>query len=203
MITARWSLLPHLLSVLRPLIGAGIVAALAPSEESALVLPLVLLACASDWLDGEVARRLGSQTRAGRLVDNLCDFFFLLFLFEYFALCRLWSPPVWGTLIRYGAAANQLPVMALVASFGSYFVRLGLEIRAGRDPARSRRGHAAGVCNYVLVVAGGVELLPGVRLGPWLLEPAMLAVVLLNLSAVFENLALMFHRESAGPRMSA
>lgn len=202
MTTAALSVLPHLLSLLRPALGAGILAA-TPAPESWVMLSLVLLACASDWLDGEAARRIGSQTRTGRIVDNLCDFFFLICVFEFFALVELWSPPGQGLLVAHLPAANGLPVLALAASFGVYFVRLLREFAAGRDPQRSPRGHAAGVCNYALAIAGAVEMLPRVSLGPWLLEALMLLVVLLNFAAVAENLSLMFHRPRPEPRMPA
>jgi phosphatidylglycerophosphate synthase len=188
------SLVPHAVSLLRPVLGVAVVAGVTPRSESLLLLPVVLLACLSDWVDGELARRTGSQTIGGRLVDNTCDFAFLLCVFAFLARCQVWSPPVWGRLAHHWGGANWLPVCALLASFGIYFVRLCTEIAAGREPMRSPRGHAAGVSNYLLVVAGAVELLPGVNLGPWLLEPAMVGVALLNLAAVGENLLLLFSR---------
>lgn len=194
-------LLPHAVSLLRPLLGAGVLFGMRPTPDSLLLLPVVLLACATDWVDGELARRLGSQTRAGRVVDNLCDFFFLLLVFAFLAESQAWSPPFWGRLARNWSGANWLPAIALVSSFGIYFVRLCIEMAAGREPERSPRGHTAGVSNYLLVVGGAVELLPGVNLGPWLLEPAIVSVALLNLAAVGENLRLLFHRSGAGPRM--
>lgn len=194
---------PHAVSLLRPLLGAVVLLALPRAAESPLLLPIVLLACATDWLDGQLARNAGKPTRVGRVVDNLSDFVFLLCAFAYAAQCSVWSPPVWGRLIRHVPTANWLPVFALLASFGLYFVRLCRGLAAGHEPERSPRGHAAGISNYALAVAAGVQLVPGVNLGPWLLEPAMLCVVLLNASAVMENLKLMFHRHGDGPTMLA
>ena len=191
------------ISLARPLLGATLFFTLTPStRESATAGILVAAACASDWLDGEVARRSGAETRTGRLIDNLCDVAFLLFAFAAFARLELWSPPVWGRFVRYMDAANWLPLFALVASFGSYAVRVAVDLRAGREPMRSPRGHAAGVLNYLLVVLGAVELWPGLALGPWVLEPAFLSVDLLNFLAVGENLFLMFPRAGSGPRMA-
>lgn len=198
-----FSFLPHVLSLLRPAVGLAVLAVLRPGVDRPLVLAAVCVAGASDWADGELARRLGVDTKAGRVVDNLCDFLFLLAMFVFFALGGTWSPPVWGRLVTDWPSANWLPVAALLASFGLYFVRLCGELAAGRLPQRSPRGHAAGVSNYLLVLAGAVEMLPGVNLGPWLLEPAMLGVVLLNLAAVGENLRLLFHRRDGGPTMPA
>jgi len=199
--TRTASLLPHAVSLLRPVLGIAVLVGVQPRGDSIVLLPVVLLACLSDWLDGELARRTATETRGGRLVDNLCDFGFLVCVFAFLAQSEVWTPPVWGRLARHWNGANWLPVYALVASFGVYFVRLCREMAAGREPGRSPRGHAAGVSNYLLVVAGAVELLPGVNLGPWLLEPAMISVALLNFAAVPENLRLLFHPEGGAPSM--
>lgn len=198
--TAR--LVANAVSLSRPALGMAVLGLL-PRGETVLLLPVVLAACASDWIDGQLARRYGSQTPGGRIVDNLCDFFFLLCAFAFLAQARAWSPPVWGRLVRHWSDANWLPLFALAASFGVYFVRMCLEMSAGREPARSPRGHSAGVANYGLVIAGSVEVLPRVGLGPWLLEPAMVGVALINLAAVVENLRLIFHRAGDEPRMPA
>ena len=197
------SLLPHAVSLLRPALGLAVLAGVAPARENPLVLAAIAAAGASDWADGELARRLGTDTRAGRVVDNLCDFFFLLAVFAFLARAEVWTPPVWGRLARHWDGANWLPVYALLASFGLYFVRLCLELAAGREPGRSPRGHTAGISNYLLVLAGAVEMVPRVNLGPWILEPAMVGVALLNLAAIGENLLLLFHRERSGPTMPA
>jgi len=201
--TRSSSLLPNAVSLLRPVLGVAVLASFPPSSDSAWLLPLVLFGCFTDWVDGELARRGATQSTGGRLVDNLCDFAFLLCLFVFLAQAEVWTPDVWGRLARYWDGSNWFPVYALLASFGVYFLRLCLDMRAGREPARSANGHAAGVCNYILVVVGAAELYPGVNLGPWLLEPAMVTVALLNVLAVPENVRLMFHRPGGGPRMPA
>lgn len=192
----------HTLSLARPLLGLWILLAITPSTRaSAWALPAVLLACASDYLDGRLARRIGSTGGAGRLIDNLCDFFFLLFCFAAAARSDLWSPPIWGSAIRYWAGANWLPVIALLLSFGSYFLRVELERARGLESLRSPRGHAAGVANYALAIVAALEWTPGIDLGPWVLEPAFVTVALLNLTAVSENAVLVFLRGARGPMM--
>jgi phosphatidylglycerophosphate synthase len=188
------SVLPHAVSLLRPLLGVLLLTRVPIHGDQAVVLPIVLVACGSDWVDGRLARRAGAPARAGRLVDNICDFLFLVGLFAFFAQAELWSPPVWGRLVRNWSEANWLPLYALLASFGVYFVRLCRDLAAGREPERSPSGHAAGVSNYVLAVVGGVEMLPGVGLGPWILEPSMVTVALLNVLAVPENVRLLLRR---------
>lgn len=194
--------LANAVSLLRPALGLAVLL-FVPRSDSVLLLPVVLIACASDWIDGQLARRADGQSRSGRIVDNLCDFFFLMLVFVFLAEARAWSPPVWDRLVRNWEGANWLPAIALALSFGVYFVRMCREMSAGREPARSPRGHTAGIANYGLVIAGAVEVLPRVNLGPWLLEPAMVSVALLNFVAVFENLRLMFHRPDDEPRMPA
>lgn len=194
----------HAVSLLRPVLGLVVLFGLSPHVQTPAFLAVVLVAAGSDYIDGILARRAGTATASGRIVDNLCDFLFLLCIFSYAAEARIWSPPVWGRAARYWSEANWLPVGALLASFGLYFFRLCRAVRAGREPQRSSRGHAAGISNYLLAIMAGLEQVPGVNLGPWLLEPAMLSVVLVNLAAVAENLRLlMFHQPADGPTMPA
>ncbi len=204
------ALLPSAISLLRPVLGLYVLSG-AVSVSSTTPLLIVAIACVSDFVDGRVARALArdaqpaaeEQSYAGRLVDNLCDFGFLLCMFLFYAGAELWSPPVWGNLLRHWDGVNRLPVYALLSSFGIYFARLCTDVRAGRQPEGSPRGHAAGVANYGLAILGAVEMLPEIDLGPRLLESAMLGVALLNAAAVLENAALMFHRQRGGPRMPA
>lgn len=195
--------LPAAISLVRPALGYFAFAGAIPTTESVVPLSIVLAACVSDFIDGRIARRMSTESMAGRLVDNLCDFAFLLCIFLFYERAELWSPPVWGNLLRYWDGINSLPVYALLSSFGMYFLRLCIELRAGRVPVGSPRGHAAGIANYGLAIVGAAEMLPGVDLGPRLLESVMLGVVLLNVAAVLENESLMFHRERGGPRMPA
>ncbi|HEY2772965.1 MAG TPA: CDP-alcohol phosphatidyltransferase family protein [Candidatus Binatia bacterium] len=183
--------LPHLISLLRPAIGIAVLTIFGDVTKSTAVPVLVAAACASDWLDGRIARRLGLETATGRILDNLCDFAFLLCMFAFFARVGLWSPPVWGRLVRQWAGANRLPAYALLTSFGIYFVRLMADLARGREPRRTSRGHAAGIANYGLVLAGAAQMLPGVDLGPWLLEAAMVVVAIMNFAAVGENILLL------------
>ena len=187
-------------SFARPLLGMAALMLLSRND-SYVFLPLILAGCATDWLDGEFARRGGIASTRGRVIDGVCDFLFLACLFAFLAEARAWSPPVWGRLARHWAAANWLPLIALGSSFSVYLVRMCVEMQRGVEPQRSARGHTAGVANYSLAIAGGVELLPGVNLGPWLLEPAIVGVALLNLVSISENVRLMFHRNDGQPTM--
>jgi phosphatidylglycerophosphate synthase len=192
----------NLVSLARPLLGLVVFVSLGASAESVVVLPVVVAACFSDWMDGELARRRGTESPRGRMLDGLCDAIFLALVFAAMARIDLWSPPVWGRAIQYWAGANWLPLIALAASFTPYLLRMRLDLAAGRSTLRSPRGHTAGVANYVLAIVGAVELWPGIHLGPWVLEPVFVTVALLNVGAVGENVAMLAaglpHRDGDG-----
>ncbi|MCX6649654.1 MAG: CDP-alcohol phosphatidyltransferase family protein [Candidatus Bathyarchaeota archaeon] len=55
-------------------------------------LPVFLVACATDLLDGMVARRLGSETRLGSKLDALADFLLVATVSSFLTLEGLLSP---------------------------------------------------------------------------------------------------------------
>src|SRR5262249_19930606 len=132
-------------------------------------LALFVVAAATDFFDGRIARRAGGPTRHGAVLDTVADVAFVLA----------------GT----GAGAG-LGLVSWVAPGGAGAARGGLggASLSRRARARSRTGHAAGVANYALVgfVAGSVAL-PG-RAWPWLLGLGSAGVAGLNLVAVLERL---------------
>lgn len=181
----------HVLSFSRVVAGAYVWSAIrVPGDTSVLVLPVVLLACWSDFADGRLARANETASHGGRLIDNLCDGAFLALSFTAFARAEVWSDPVTGSAVRYWDQANWLPLIALGLSFGIYMLRWWLSVRIGAVLAPSLRGHSAGVFNYVLAVVGAVAVLPGFELTRWIVEPAFVTVVLLNATAVSENVLL-------------
>lgn len=195
----------HLLSLLRPVLGGAIVYALGGgARDSALVLPAALLACASDYLDGPVARRGGGGSRVGPVLDGVCDAAFLALALTALARAHVWSggepglplaaAPDWFSL-------DLLPLWALASSFGVYLVRMSVQRRRGQVPGRSPRGHRAGVANYGLVLIGAVEVWPALALPRPALQLCCVSVALLNFAAVGENLELLFPRQAPGPTM--
>jgi phosphatidylglycerophosphate synthase len=173
------------------LLGGLVCVELAHAKSSWIVLPAVLVACASDWGDGRLARARDDASMAGRLIDNLCDAAFLALSFAGFAVAEAWSLPLVGSATRYWEHANWLPLIGLAASFGTYMLRWAVCARRDLPLARSARGHAAGVANYVLVVIGAVSAIPGHPLTPWLLEPSFITVTLMNVTAATDNLGLL------------
>lgn len=72
-------MLAHLLTALRLLLALPVAAGMARPEllGPPLLLGLLLLAIASDWLDGKAARRFGTASPAGQLFDHATDFLFV------------------------------------------------------------------------------------------------------------------------------
>lgn len=202
---AAGRVIAHLLSLVRPVLGATILVVLAAGpHDSGVVLSATIAACLSDWLDGLVARWSGAEGEVGRLLDGLCDAGFLAFALTGMAIARVWS----GWSDAPGAppglrALDALPLAALAISFGVYLARVLLQRRRGQDPVRSPRGHLAGIANYGLVLVGAAELLPGLALPQRVLQLACVGVSVLNLGAVGENLVLMFPPAAPGPTMRA
>jgi phosphatidylglycerophosphate synthase len=179
----------HLLSLSRLVLGAYVFASLHRAPESSLVLPAVVLACVADYVDGVVARRVGRETVAGRLLDNFCDVGFLALAFSGFARVHLWSEALGGDYRNTGV--DWWPLFALAGSFGSYVVRWLVASSRGTIPRRSPRGHHAGIANYVLALVGGVAVLPSLELPSVLIGAAFVGVTGLNAVAAVDNLRLL------------
>lgn len=162
----RW--LPWSLSLLRVALAPSYVIALEVS--SWLPLALALVAAASDFVDGRLARRLGAASRAGAVLDVVGDGVFVVLALSALASLRVvtWLLPIAVMLALGGLALASL--RGRVAS---------TEPPRRRGPA-DRAGHAAGIVNYGAVLAGSAAV-AGVIDGAWIL-PASVAVAALNLS---------------------
>ena len=128
---------------------------------------LFVVAAASDYVDGPLARRAARASSYGGVLDNVADVAFVL---------AGTGTAAWLGLISWAAPA------AIACSSGSYALaslRLSRGTAAPRL-ARSRLGHWAGVCNYacVGVVAGRTVA------GPLLVAAAGWITVVVNLAAV-------------------
>lgn len=96
-------------------------------------LPIFIVACATDLLDGVAARRLGSETRLGSMLDAFADFLLVATVSSTLALEGLLSP---------------LFVVLIVLAFTQFAVA---RPRAGSDPLGKHIG-------TILFVALGVTL---------------------------------------------
>jgi CDP-diacylglycerol--glycerol-3-phosphate 3-phosphatidyltransferase len=93
--------IPNLLSLLRGLLGPVVLTLILTETTWALwtALGLMLLAEATDYMDGEIARRLDQETEIGRLVDPVCDSVYHLSVFLAF-LAMGWMA-AWMLFIIY------------------------------------------------------------------------------------------------------
>jgi phosphatidylglycerophosphate synthase len=179
----------HLLSLSRLVLGALVLASLRRSPQSPTVLPAIILACVADYFDGAVARRAGTETVAGRLLDNCCDAGFLALAFAGFANAHSWSTGA-SIMHRY-AGFDWWPLLALAASFGTYVFRWLAASMRNAVPRRSPRGHHAGIANYVLALVGSVVVFPSIALPSVLVGAAFAAVTGLNVIAALDNVRLL------------
>lgn len=182
----------HWLSLARLVVGAVLWVILSSGDPSLLALPLVLLACVLDFSDGRIARARGSESAIGRALDNACDFAFLAMFFHAAAAIELWSDAAYGVVVRQWPGANQLPLIALTISFGSYAARAAVCAVVVIPVAASPVGRAAGVLNYALALVGAtiVSFSPD-RSSPLLVEGAMVVVALVNVAAFAQNCGLL------------
>ncbi len=100
-------------------------------------LSLVFAAWATDYLDGNLARRFNLASGFGRWLDSIAD--------VTFVLGALLSEAALGALPFY------IPIL-IAASFTQYALDSTLLARAGGGPIRSRLGHLGGMINYALVI---------------------------------------------------
>jgi len=182
---------PWALSVLRIALGPAYVLAL----EMSAVLPLeiAVVAAASDFVDGRIARRVRSASRTGAVLDVVGDGVFVLA-----ALAALAAGSVVSWLLPF-AVLLGLSGLALATWRGRRSPGTadgGDAVPRVRGPA-DRAGHAAGIVNYALVIAASVAVAGWVD-GAWLM-PASVAVAVLNLSP----LALRASRGSRGGSRTA
>jgi CDP-diacylglycerol---glycerol-3-phosphate 3-phosphatidyltransferase len=92
---------PNVLSIVRGCLGPVVMVLITQNETWALVAALVLmvLAEASDFMDGVIARRLKQESQLGRVIDPICDSIYHLSVFLAF-LYNGWMP-AWMLFIVY------------------------------------------------------------------------------------------------------
>ncbi|MFM8411862.1 MAG: CDP-alcohol phosphatidyltransferase family protein [Alphaproteobacteria bacterium] len=178
---------PMLLSASRlalaPCFAAAVVALGRAGDRAAGPLALVplaiaVVAAATDWIDGRLARKLGVVSSRGAGLDVAGD--------AAFVLCGLSALAATGAIVVAlpAAAALALAAFALARRSGAPATREEAA-SARRGPARSPAdalGHAAGVLNYAIVIAGAaLPLVPAAA--SWVRASSVL-VALLNLSPI-------------------
>jgi phosphatidylglycerophosphate synthase len=129
--------IPNALSSLRFVLAALWVAlATRGHQGQAAFATIAILAAGSDFIDGRIARRLGSTSGSGRWLDGIADVTFVL------------------AAIFCEAAAGAIPfyIPVLIAiSFSQYVIDSALIGRGAAGPIKSRLGHWGGIINYAIV----------------------------------------------------
>lgn len=132
---------------------------------------LWVIAAASDYTDGPLARRAAASSRYGAILDNVADVTFLL--------------AGLGTAAALGMVPWIVPGAVVLAVVD--YARASFEASRGLVKpalARSRIGHLAGVMNYACLGVVCARLAwPGV-LSPLVLLVVELATVGVNVAAV-------------------
>ena len=183
--------LEHLLSLTRVLLAVIVAIEIDPGTRSVWVLPVVVLACATDIADGTIARARGSQGGVGRWLDAGADVAFLSVCFYCFAGIALWAPATGDVAPSVAYCLNLAPLVALVGSFGSFALRAGLAAALDRALEPSPLGRAAGALNYCLALVGAAAVVPGVEVGQELRMASTLIVVAVNALALLQNVVLL------------
>ena len=93
--------IPNALSIARGFLGPIVMVLITQDASWALVVALLLMivAEASDFMDGIIARRLHQESQLGRLIDPICDSIYHLSVFLAF-LHNGWMP-AWMLVIVY------------------------------------------------------------------------------------------------------
>lgn len=104
-------------------------------------LAIAILAAASDFIDGRLARRLGRQSPLGQWLDPSADVVFVLTALSCHA--------------QAGAIPFYIPLL-IALSFAWYaidsWIARGSSAGPAPAPIPSRLGHWGGVVNYILVL---------------------------------------------------
>lgn len=163
--------LPGALSAVRLFLGPAYVLSLEMSAELPLVL--ALLAAASDFVDGRIARRLGTSSPSGAILDVVAD--------GVFVVCALAALAAAGVVSRALPAAVLLSLagFALSARRRKRTASVAVVADARRGPA-DRAGHYAGIANYGTVLVASAAVAGWIE-ARWLL-PASVAVAVLNVA---------------------
>ena len=129
----------NLISLLRVALALPFALAVLAAEHGTsgwIAAALFAVVAASDAVDGPLARRLGTVSRAGRALDHGADIAFLLTALAIY---------VW-----IGAAPWWVPA-AVIAAFGMYVVDARWPPPTPPRWMADRIGHAGGVANWVVV----------------------------------------------------
>ena len=148
----------------------------ASPERTVLLGAIAVAASLSDFIDGRVARWLGTTSGAGRWLDGVADVSFVLAVLG----CEAWA----------GAIPVYVPAL-IAASFAQYVVDSRLRSGA-REPIRSRLGHWGGVINYALALV--LSFAPPPNIPGAIVKSCAPILALYYAAAIAERAAMYFRR---------
>jgi phosphatidylglycerophosphate synthase len=134
---------------------------------------LFAIVALSDFVDGRIARRLGAESRGGRVLDHAADIAFIL--------------AALGLYVRLDVVPWWVPGSIAVA-FATYVID-SLR-RSGARPSLigSRIGHLGGVCNYALIgVLVGNHTVGLAWLAPWAMRVLFALVPIYSAASVLSR----------------
>ena len=139
--------IPNVLSIVRGCLGPVVMALITLNVTWALVTALVLmvLAEASDVVDGIIARRFKQESQLGRLIDPICDSIYHLSVFLAF-LYNGWMP-AWMLFIVY---SRDLAIPYLRA----FAKQAGHDIWVRNSGKVKTAAHAVAQIGVVLIALG-------------------------------------------------
>ncbi|MET0568441.1 MAG: CDP-diacylglycerol--glycerol-3-phosphate 3-phosphatidyltransferase [Hyphomicrobiaceae bacterium] len=139
--------IPNVLSIVRGCLGPVVMALITLNVTWALVTALVLmvLAEASDVVDGIIARRFQQESQLGRLIDPICDSIYHLSVFLAF-LYNGWMP-AWMLFIVY---SRDLAIPYLRA----FAKQAGHDIWVRNSGKVKTAAHAVAQIGVVLIALG-------------------------------------------------
>ena len=156
--------IPNILSILRGCLGPIVMVLITQNATWALItaLALMMLAEASDFVDGVIARRFKQELQLGRLIDPICDSIYHLSVFLAF-LYNGWMP-AWMLFIVY---SRDLAIPYLRA----FAKQAGHDIWVRNSGKIKTAVHAAAQIGVVLIALGliGKPSLLGVEVSRLLL----------------------------------
>ena len=133
------SQIPNALSSLRFVLAAlWIELAMHGHQGRSAFAAIAVVGAGSDFIDGRIARRLGSVSGSGRWLDGIAD--------VTFVLAAILSEAAMGAIPFY------IPILIAI-SFSQYVIDSVVIGRGAAVPIKSRLGHWGGIINYALVIA--------------------------------------------------
>ena len=169
--------IPNGLSALRFALAAIWIGMAAHGHQGRPAFAIVaIVAAASDFIDGRIARRLGVASGSGRWLDAVADVTFVLAA----AFCEAAA----------GAIPFYIPIL-IALSFSQYVIDSIVLGGRAAPPLRSRLGHWGGIINYALVIELAILPPPAV---PGAMVRGLAPLVALFYVAAISERAWLFYR---------